>query len=367
MKHVYYLCMLPLVAASCSHKAATTDTQAPAIEVAQAVTDSVTLYKTYPGYLTSNRAIKVVARVNGQLLSKDFDAGQYVEKGKVLFRIEDNTYRDRYNQAKASLATAQSTYEYNKKHYEAIKKAFAGDAVSQMDLIQAESDFRQSEANVASARAALSTATTNLGYCVVTAPISGHIDSSPFSAGAYIGGEGSPVEMATIYEDDVMTANFYIEDQQYIDLVQGGQTERDDLKAITLSFSEVLPHTYTADLSYMAPSIDRNTGTMKLQAKLKNPYGELKDGMYCSISLPTGVDPKAILVKDASIGTDQLGKYLYVVNDSDKIVYTHIKVGELANDSMRIVTEGLTPDARYVTKALMKVRSGMKVDPIVTK
>ncbi|MDE6581878.1 MAG: efflux RND transporter periplasmic adaptor subunit [Duncaniella sp.] len=367
MKHVYYLCMLPVLVASCSHKAATEDTSTPSIEVARAVTDSVTLYKTYPGFLSSNRSIQVVARVNGQLLAKEYDGGQYVEKGKVLFRIEDNTYRDRYNQTKANLATAQSTYEYNKKHYEAIKKAFEGDAVSQMDLIQAESNYRQSEANVASAKAALSTAATNLGYCVITAPISGHINSSPYSAGAYIGGEGSPVEMATIYEDDMLNANFYIEDEQYINILRGGNTEREDLKEIPITFSESFPHPYTANLYYMAPSIDRNTGTMKLQAKLKNTYGELKDGMYCSISLPTGVDSDAILVKDASIGTDQLGKYLYVVNDSDKIVYTHIKVGEMANDSMRIVTEGLAPDARYVTKALMKVRSGMKVNPVLTK
>lgn len=367
MKHVYYLCMISAIFASCNKKTTIEEAATPSIEVAQAETDSVTLYKTYPGFLSSNRAIQVVARVNGQLLAKEYEGGQYVEKGKVLFRIEDNAYRDRYNQAKAALATAESTYEYNKKHYEAIKKAFAGDAVSQMDMIQAESNYRQSEANVASAKAALSTAATNLGYCVITAPISGHINSSPYSAGAYIGGEGSPVEMATIYEDDVLNANFYIEDEQYINILRGGNTEREDLKAIPLTFSESFPHPYTANLYYMAPSIDRNTGTMKLQAKLKNTYGELKDGMYCSISLPTGVDSNAILVKDASIGTDQLGKYLYVVNDSDKIVYTHIKVGDLANDSMRIVTQGLAPDARYVTKALMKVRAGMKINPVMTK
>ncbi len=367
MKRFYYYVALTALLSSCSGKKAPAEESAPEIEVAQAVTDSVTLYKEYPGYLTADRAINVVARVNGQLLSKDYEAGQFVKQGQILFRIEDNTYRDRYNQAKAALATAESTLDYNKKHYEAIKKAFASDAVSQMDLIQAESSYRQSEANVASARAALSTAGTNLGYCNIVAPISGHINSSPFSAGAYISGEGSSVDMATIYKDDIMTANFFIEDEQFINMVKGGVVEQDDLKAIPLKFSESLPHPYTANLSYIAPSVDRNTGTMKIQAKLPNEFGELKDGMYCSISLPTGTDPKAILVKDASIGTDQLGKYLYVVNDSDKIVYTPVKVGELANDSMRIVTSGLTPTDRYVTKALMKVRSGMTVRPVMTR
>ena len=51
--------------------------------------------------------------------------------------------------------------------------------------------------------------------------------------------------------------------------------------------------------------------------------------MYATVNLPYGNEPEAILVKDASIGTDQLGKYLYVVNDSDKVVYTPVEVGGL--------------------------------------
>ena len=75
--------------------------------------------------------------------------------------------------------------------------------------------------------------------------------------------------------------------------------------------------------------------------------------------MPVATDNAAIMVKDMSIGTDQLGKYLYVVNDSNKVVYTAIETGELVNDSMRIVTKGLDPNQCYVTKALLKVRSGI--------
>ncbi len=98
-----------------------------------------------------------------------------------------------------------------------------------------------------------------------------------------------------------------------------------------------------------------------------NPYGEIRNGMYVNIHLPFGENSRAILVKDASIGTDQLGKYLYVVNDSDKVIYTPIKTGDLYNDSMRVVTDGISPDARYVTSALLRVRDGMPVKPVPEK
>lgn len=363
MKLIYAAGAIALICLSCSRKSETETAEIPEISVAEAITDSVTLHKSYPGYISASRAIDVVGRVNGQILSKNYDSGELVQMGKVLFRIEDNTYRNRLAEAEAALQTAKSNYEYSKKHYEAIKTAFAGDAVSQMDLIQAESNYRQSEASVRNAEAQLSTARTNLGYCTVTAPITGHITSPVYNPGSYIGGEGSPVVMATIYEDDELNAVFNIEDEQYIRMLRENSAEREDLKTIPLSFSENLPHTYTANLYYMAPSIDQSTGTMKLQARLKNSYNELKPGMFVSISLPTGIDPKAILINDDAIGTDQLGKYIYVVNDSNTVVYTPIKTGELVRDSMRIVTDGVKAGDRYVTKALLKVRNGMKVKP----
>lgn len=89
--------------------------------------------------------------------------------------------------------------------------------------------------------------------------------------------------------------------------------------------------------------------------------------MFVSVALPYAVEPHAVLVRDASIGTDQLGKYLYVVNDSDKVVYTPVTVGELYHDTLRIISKGITPRSRYVTKALLNVRNGEKIKPVTAR
>jgi multidrug efflux pump subunit AcrA (membrane-fusion protein) len=106
---------------------------------------------------------------------------------------------------------------------------------------------------------------------------------------------------------------------------------------------------------------------MLLQAKVDNPYNELKNGMYTTVSLPYRNEPNAILVKDASIGTDQKGKYLYIVNDSNRVVYMPIEVGDIVNDTLRVIESGVKPGMKYVTKAMLKVRPGMTVKPILTK
>ena len=354
---------------SCHGKTETEHSERPmTVDVAIPTVDSVVLHKTYPGLLGAGANALVVCRVNGTLLSKNYDGGAFVEKGKVLFTIESTKYRDAVQQAQASLATAKSQYEYASKNYEALSEALKSDAVSQIEVIQAKSTMEQAAASIKNAEAALSQAKLNLSYCTVTAPISGFVTSSIPNVGEYISGEGSPVEMCKIYDNSQMTATFTIEDSQYEDMVrQNGGMSQELYRKVPVKFTQPLPHSYTADLTYESPSINSSTGTLQLKGSIKNIDNELKDGMYATIELPYGVDPKAILIRDASIGTDQLGKYVYVVNDSDKIVYTPIKIGEIYQDSLRVVNEGLKPSDRYVTAALLTVRNGMTVKPVLSK
>ena len=139
------------------------------------------------------------------------------------------------------------------------------------------------------------------------------------------------------------------------------------MKTVVLQFEERLPHSYRGTLTYLAPDVNTGTGTLQMRAVVDNPYGELRDGMYVDVLVPSEIVSHAMLVKDASLGTDQLGRYLYTVNDSDRVVYTPVKVGELYDDSLRIVTSGITPSTRYVTRALLKVRDGMAIRPVLTK
>ena len=363
-----FMTAVAMIMSSCHKKSsADGDAELP-VAVAMPEVDTVTLTKSYPGYLQAQAVVQLVARVNGYLRTKDYASGQFVNKGQVLFTIEDTQYRDALAQAEAQLATARSTYEYNKNNYEAMKKALESDAVARISVIQAESEMKNSLAAIHNAEAAVQSARTNLGYCTVRAPFNGHVTASGPDPGAYLAGAGSPVTLATIYDDSQMGAVFNIEDTQFMRMMDHkGDGHELDYARIPVTFEDTLPHRYTAKLSYISPEIDKSTGTLLLKAELDNSYGELKDGMYANITLPYAIVPDAILVKDASISTDQAGKYVYVVNDSNKVVYTPIKTGELVRDSMRIVTSGLTPQSRYVTQALLKVRDGMEVKPIQQK
>lgn len=359
--------VLMLGSASC-HKDKKQTEQIPEVTVATPTVDSVVLHKTYPGYIRAANSADVVALVDGRILSVNYKEGSYVPKGTVLFTIESTKYRDAVNQAASSLATAKAQYEYSSKQYAAMKKAIEADAVSEMEMLQAKSQMDEAQAAIRSSEAALQTARTNLSHCTVTAPVSGHITAPALTAGNYVSGSMSPVKLASIYDDSRMKAVFDIEESQYrlmsVNTMEGNGPL---YTAVPLIFTPALPVQFTADLYYTSPAVEASTGTLTLEGKITNRDKLLKDGMYVTVNLPYGVEPKAILIRDASIGRDQRGSYVYCVNDSNKIVYTPIEPGELYQDTLRIVNSGLTPKSRYVTQALLTVVNGEQVKPVETK
>ncbi len=370
-RFVYLLLILPLLL-GCKDKKdkKTTTVYTPEISVSVPIIKNVTLTKQYPGYLESEQMVNLVGKVNGTLVSINYKSGQRVKKGQTLFVIEPNIYQNQYSQTEAQLATAKAQLEYAESNYTRMLEALKSDAVSQIQVIQAEANVKADRAAVKNAEAALNTASTNLGYCYVKAPFDGIVSDNVYDVGNYISGAASPVTLATIYMDSRMYAYFNVADNNWLlsmmDEPKNVQ-EKNLPDDVEISLGNDSEKTYTAKLNYMSPDVQLNTGTVVLRAVLDNPTGLLKSGLYVSVSLPYAEKNNAVLVNNASIGTDQLGKFLYVVNDSNIVNYRHIEVGQMFDDTLRLVTNGISPDEKYVTSALMKVRNGMKINPVLTK
>jgi multidrug efflux pump subunit AcrA (membrane-fusion protein) len=154
-----------------------------------------------------------------------------------------------------------------------------------------------------------------------------------------------------------VTDNQWLRQQRRIDEV--GKEEE-----ITFTLGEERFFTRKARMDYLAPNVNTGTGTLRVRARLDNSDKFLKPGSYISIVLPYEKIEQGTLIDDASIGTDQLGSYIYIVNSDSTVEYRHIETGAIVDDTLRVVTSGLRDKERYITKALLKVRNGMKITPI---
>ena len=371
IKNIVYfgLSAILLSATSCKKKEDKKAEMPPlTVDVAEVTTDSVMVFREYPGKLIATAVVEVVAKVDGKLLTKNFDDGTLVRKGQLLYTIDDTQYRNAVQQAQGQLDNARSANEYNARQYEAMKKAIESNAVSQMEVIQSKSNYDEGLASIKTYQANLQTAQTNLSYCRITAPITGRIADTKLMPGAYVAGSASPVVLTTIYDNSTFYAEFAVDESTFLQITGDNSSQlKPGYGTMPLKFSEPLKHDYVGNFSYVAPDVNTGTGTMLIRAEIKNSYDELRDGMYVTISLPFQNDPRAILIDDAAISTDQQGKYVYVVNERNEVVYTPIKVGALVSDNRRVVLEGLEPGQKYVTKAMLKVQNGVKVKPVLQK
>ncbi|MBO7192873.1 MAG: efflux RND transporter periplasmic adaptor subunit [Bacteroidaceae bacterium] len=354
-----------LVITACHKKAEPTEESAALpIEVSTPIVREITLTREYPGYLKADATIPVVGRVNGSIIKRNFTEGSRVKKGDLLFVIEPTLYENAVTQAQASLQTAIAEQEYARSNYERMQAAISSNAVSEIEVLQAKSRVESSNAAVSNAKAALKTAQTKLGYCYIEAPSSGSVSLAKQPTGAYIAGEMSPVELCHLYKDDLMYAFFNIPDIQWFRKALA-TSEGIDQSNITFTLGEGNIIKRNATIDYLSPNVNTGTGTLQIRAELPNSDGVLKSGSYISIIMPYEKVNNALLIKDASIGTDQTGKFIYVIDAQNKVEYRRIEVGDIIDDTLRLVTGGLEANERYVTKALLKVRNGMSIVPIM--
>lgn len=323
----------------------------------------------YPGYTVSDYIVDLTARASGFLESKLYVSGSFVKKGDLLFVIEPQPYLDRVDGCTANLASAEASLSLAEAKLQRVLDAAKSNAVSEMDVIQAESDVASSQASVKSNKALLETAKINLSYCYIKAPFDGSITTARVDVGNYVNGQ----VLATIYKDNIMYVSFYMSDVQYTNVLQKMKTESKkkagDIiigKAADIILGDSLL-TYRGYIDYVDPSVDLSTGTIKLRIRVENNDYSLKNGLYVTVRVPYADNPDAILIPDASIGRDQSGSYVYVVGKDSIVHYNLIKPGVLRSDNMREVVGGLTKEDYIVKEALLKVRDGVKVIPIYNK
>jgi RND family efflux transporter MFP subunit len=177
--------------------------------------------------------------------------------------------------------------------------------------------------------------------------------------------------LATLYKDDKMFVNFSIEASKLI-WAQGQAkgsniklSKNDTFENVTISLvdSKGNAYAYTAKLDYLSPSSDISTGTVDMRAVVNNSSKALNNGVLVNVSVPFKNVEKAVLIPESSIGTDQSGRYIYVL-ENDTVRYRSVEVGQLEADNKREIVKGLNADEWYITQALTKVRNGQVIKPI---
>jgi membrane fusion protein (multidrug efflux system) len=342
---------------------------APEVGVVVVAPESVPLTTELPGRINPERVAQVRARVDGIVLHREFREGAEVKAHDELFEIDPAPFKAAFDSASASLAKAEANVKQVQALADRYQPLVAINAVSKQDYDNAMSAAAQASAEVLAAKAALETATINLGYTKVTSPIDGRIGAALVTEGALVS-QAAATQMAVVQQLDPIYCDFTESSTDLLrlrrELDSGAlKTAAPGEAKVTLLLDDGTTYSQPGKLLFSDVTVDPTSGMVTLRAEFPNPDHLLLPGMFARGRLEQAVDSKAITVlqRGVSVGANGVATAM-VVGADGKAEARVVTLGQAVGNKW-IVTDGLKAGDSVIVEGLQKVvMPGMVVKPI---
>jgi RND family efflux transporter MFP subunit len=349
------------------------ETPPPPVTVSQPLVREVIDYDDYDGRIAAVETVEERARVRGHLLKVNFEDGQVVKQGDLLFEIDPGTYKSALDVAEAQIKVAEAKLKQSQAEVKRNEPLVAKGAVTRAEFDKYVADAEMSAASVNAHKASAEAARLDLGFTKIVAPISGKTSRTLVTVGNLVNAGGGETLLTTITSVDPMYVYFDVDERaisRYRRVYRkdpvdagGAQPTVKDLKipvAVALEGEEGHPHQGVLD--FVDNRVNPSTGTIQVRGVLPNPKRILDAGMRARVRIPIGDPHKAILVTERAVGNDQGRKFLYVVNDQDVVERRDVKLDRLS-DGLQVIKEGLKAEDWVIVNGIQRVRDAMKVAP----
>ncbi len=299
--------------------------------------------------------VSIKSRLAGQLVKVNFQEGQDVKEGELIFVIDPRPYEAALKQAEANLerdkALAVKAQADLKRYAELIRKQF----VSQQDYDQAKSAAESLGATVNANQVAVQNARLNLSYCYIKAPITGRTGSLIAHQGNMIK-ENADTAMLVINQIQPIYVSFAIPEQNLAEIRKYMAAEKVPVEAIIGGQD----NPEVGVLTFIDNTVDKATGTILCKATFTNEHKRLWPGLFVNVVVKLSTQPHAVLVPSQAVQTSQEGQIVFVVKPDLTVEVRPVEVGRAINSEV-IITKGLKPGERVVTDGQLRLVPGAKV------
>ncbi|HAT9330209.1 TPA: efflux RND transporter periplasmic adaptor subunit [Legionella pneumophila subsp. pneumophila] len=325
------------------------------VDVALPVKKKIVEWDEYTGRFQAVEEMDVRARVTGYLEAIKFQDGQTVKKGDVLFVIDQRPF-------KYALARAEAQYALAKAQYERAIKLQKEKFISAEVIDQRFQDVQVAETRVQEAK-------LNLEFTEIKAPISGKISRDFVSVGNLIR-MNDTVLTKVVSVDPIY---FYFETSQndllkYIRLDRAGKRLSSEKKPtpVLIKLPDEKDYLHQGEVDFLDNVIDSGTGTILARALVPNPDNVIYPGLFARVKLVGSGEYEAILLPDKAINTDQARKFVYVVDNENKVKRVYVELGPLRESGFYIIRSGLKGDEKVIIHGIQRIHGpNQEVKPVV--
>ncbi|MET0709074.1 MAG: efflux RND transporter periplasmic adaptor subunit [Tardiphaga sp.] len=350
--------------------AAQAETAAPAPAAVQASVAVVQAKATassdeFSGRLEAVERVEIRSRVAGAIQEIHFREGALVKKDDLLVLIDPALYAADVARADGQVAAARARLVLTKNEFDRGQQLNDSRWISQRDLDSRINGFREAEANLKAAEAALQTAKLNLSYTEVRAPVAGRVGKIEYTVGNLIAaGPGAPV-LTTLVSINPIYASFNADEQvvsRALKTLADEKTPSDIDRIPVHMITSASDASTKGHMQFIDNQVDAKSGTVRVRAVFDNADGRLMPGQFARLTMGQPKAEQALLVSERAVGTDQNKKYVMVVDDKNKAEYREVTLGASV-EGMRVILGGLKAGERIVVNGLQRVRPGALIKP----
>ena len=265
----------------------------------------------------------VITQVGGPVSRILVVPGEHVHQGQPMLEVASPDY----SQLFAAYLKARTAFRVADKNYARAQDLYQHEAISERDLLQAESDRNQAQADLNASEQAMKilgiknpdelAKTPTSAEIPLLAPIGGEVVERLASPGQVL--QAGQTQAFTISDMSTVwvLANVYQSDFAYVKEGQDVVVQTDAYRG-----------SFHGKISYVSAALDPNTRTLQARIVVSNPGGKLKKDMYCTATVTAGAVENAIAVPDAAVLRDDENRpFVYVATGPNQFGRRAIEIG----------------------------------------
>jgi len=340
---------------------------APEVTITRPEKKEVTDHLEFTGNTKAVESVEIRARVQGFLDSMNFEPGQKVKAGDLLFVIDPRPFQAKVDQQEANLNVKEAALGITQIKEEKSASLLKTSSISEIAFLEDKANRDMALAQKGVAEADLEEAKLQLDYTQVKSPINGRVGRNMVDLGNLVGAQEKTL-LTTVVNDNLVYAYFNVSENDLLMLSRlygvgndKNEPHKPDAPCF-LALSDETDFTRKGKVDFVDTQLDPGTGTLTVRAIFPNTDGLLLPGLFVRIRVLLK-SKEALLVPNLAVGMDQGGHYLLVINKDNIVEQRPVTIGHQVNSS-RVIEKGLGQDDWVIINGLQLAGPGTKVTPI---